>query len=233
MLATVAPTFCSATQGTTGWWAEPATTPCGVVRAATSSKRVGATTCSTAAPEDVSPPDTDACDGGGGSDSFSGCETTGASPAGSVDRSFDGDGTRIDDVALDPTVTSVALQDDGRIVVVGTACGGDILVARYTSAGKPDETFADSGRRCIDVGTGSPDRGQSIVVLDDVFTVVRTGPDGTDDPTFGADGMTVVPFGSGTDATVAAAVVQPDGKVLVGGSVGPDAGGLATSSSSG
>ena len=107
-------------------------------------------------------------------------------PNGTPDTTFSGDGFgyyarqrySTDDAQ------GVALQTDGKIIVVGST-------------------------------------GQFFGSYDD-FAVVRLNHNGTPDPSFGGDGDVAVAFGSSTSASednAAAAVVQPDGKILVVGSV--------------
>src|SRR5438552_10480412 len=63
--------------------------------------------------------------------------------SGQLDLSFSGDGK----ATLDPGTTSdardVAIQADGKVVVVGRASsnGNDFVVARFNTDGSPDTTF--------------------------------------------------------------------------------------------
>ena len=69
-------------------------------------------------------------------------------PNGSLDASFDGDGTAtINFGALADSAASAVLQPGGKIVVAGsTQATGDIAVARLNPNGAPDNTFGTGGK---------------------------------------------------------------------------------------
>ena len=136
-------------------------------------------------------------------------------PDGSVDLSFD-PGT-----GADGAVRALAIQLDGRIVVGGsfTNFNGSALnrFARLDSSGSLDATFTP--------GLGADDTVNAIVVQPDTriilggqFTrcngvtrghLTRLNNDGTVDPS--------INFGAGANNFIAAAVVQTDGKIIIGG----------------
>ena len=67
-------------------------------------------------------------------------------PDGSPDTDFSGDGRQYVDFGANDHGFSLALQPDGKIVVVGTAYGAgnttsDIGVARLLPSGLPDPAF--------------------------------------------------------------------------------------------
>ena len=64
---------------------------------------------------------------------------------GDLDPTFSGDGRVVSDFGFDDRADGVAVQPDGAIVVAGTSCGGDFLVARYNPDGTPDATFDGDG----------------------------------------------------------------------------------------
>lgn len=143
---------------------------------------------------------------------------------GSLDPTFDQDGVRVDDFGSEDTARGVALQPDGRIVVAGTSCGGDILVARYTSAGALDPSFGSGGRVCIDMAAGSQDQGEEIFVLPDGrllvagtsggdFALVRLTAEGRPDPTFDGDGKATYDFGAAE--VLRDAALAPDGRIVL------------------
>jgi hypothetical protein len=79
--------------------------------------------------------------------------------AGDLDPTFAGDGTlSVADTSLDRYAGDVALQPDGKVVVVGTRRPGanttfanaaaDVAVSRYN----PDGTFGNGGRVVTDLG---------------------------------------------------------------------------------
>ena len=145
-------------------------------------------------------------------------------PAGSLDPTFGNGGIRRDDFGSTEVARGVAVQPDGRVVVTGTGCGGDILVARYTSAGAPDLSFSGDGWTCVDVGVGSADQGEEVFVLGDGrllvagtsagnLALVRLNPDGSPDLTFDGDGRATYDFGATERLNDAA--LAPGGKVVL------------------
>jgi uncharacterized delta-60 repeat protein len=146
--------------------------------------------------------------------------------AGGLDPAFGSGGIRRDDFGSNEVARGVALQPDGRIVVAGTGCGADILVARYTSGGFPDPSFTGDGWTCVDVGAGSADQGEEVFVVGDGkllvagtsagnFALVRLNADGSPDPTFDGDGRATYDFGANERLNDAA--LAPGGKVVLAG----------------
>ena len=139
---------------------------------------------------------------------------------------------------------AVALQPDGKLVVAGhqyrylKTTGSDFVVARYNPDGSPDGTFSGDGLVTMDFG-GHDDEAKAIVVqpddkivvagysveldTDDVpsrdFAVARYNPDGTLDATFSGDGKRTTNFADDTAHDIA---LQPDGRIVVGGSASGD-----------
>ncbi|MER6346682.1 CARDB domain-containing protein [Streptomyces sp. NPDC001595] len=164
-------------------------------------------------------------------------------PDGTLDTSFGGDGkvtTAINN--MEPNLQwseadGVALQDDGKIVVVGMSwreyencCW--FVVARYNADGTLDNTFSGDGRVFADIDGPTEARDVAIDSSGRIvaagysggrMAVLRLTPDGTADTTFGGDGtVTANPAGpvaqEGGDGSALA--LQPDGKIVVGGHVG-------------
>ncbi|HKA82963.1 MAG TPA: hypothetical protein VKD21_03835 [Acidimicrobiales bacterium] len=74
-------------------------------------------------------------------------------PNGTPDTTLGGDGTAtIDFGAGVDFCNAMALQPDGKIVLVGSIAGGLVAVARLNSDGSPDGTFSTDGRATIDFG---------------------------------------------------------------------------------
>ena len=178
-------------------------------------------------------------------------------PDGTLDAGFgaggiDGNGRVSTNFDLNPdgsgtadSPNGVALQSDGKIVVAGStdpvgADAGDILVARYTSAGNLDATFGggdglvttdfggpdgDTANAVAIIGTpGNP--GFRIVVagstrdsnLAEDFVLAAYDTAGAPDSTFGSGtGKVVTDFGGGIDVARAVAI-QADGRVVAAGS---------------
>lgn len=163
-------------------------------------------------------------------------------PDGSPDASFGSGGVASltlpaacpDSSLAEYFTTGLALQADGRIVVLGyPGCRG-IAMARYLPNGAPDPTFGTAGlvrsgpvelfpfrygNRATDLVI-EPD-GRLIVVgetgpsFSEVgLLVARFAPDGTLDRTFGAGGRTVSWVGR-DGVAVSAGALQSDGKLVV------------------
>jgi len=120
------------------------------------------------------------------------------------------------------------LQDDGRIVVVGSDDGlDDVVVFRYLPSGAPDPTFGTGG--AVSTDFGDVDQAYGVALQPDGRIVVggRSGeaaavarylPNGTLDPTFGTGGRTTTGFGPpGTGPEVHALGVLSTGAIVVGG----------------
>src|SRR6266496_4699317 len=157
---------------------------------------------------------------------------------GSLDTSFNGTGKVTTDFGGDGNAEgrSVAVQTDGKIVVVGYATAGNtekFALARYNAHGTLDTSFGDSGRVMTDVGiSGSNATGVALqkdgkIVIagyavnnsgtDYDFACVRYNTDGKIDQSFGDGGKIMTSVGQG-DIKANSLAVQ-DGKIIVAGSV--------------
>ncbi|QDU23857.1 delta-60 repeat domain-containing protein [Urbifossiella limnaea] len=137
---------------------------------------------------------------------------------------------------------AVAVQADGRIVVVGdvtTAGGADFGVARLNPDGTLDGTFGSGGKRTIafNLGGSNIDFARAVAIAPDGrivvagqvdrgggdfdFGVARLNADGTPDGSFGPGGKRIVAFDLGaTNFDSARAVaVRSDGRVVLAGQV--------------
>jgi uncharacterized delta-60 repeat protein len=167
-------------------------------------------------------------------------------PDGTLDTSFSGDGKDTMDFGA---ASDVALQPDGKIVVVGTegfsTCGdiwcdtfAEFAVARYNADGTLDTSFSGDGKEMTDFGKTDSASGVvlqpdgKIVVAGssvdpsgngaDDFALARYNADGTLDASFSDDGKQVTDFG-GSDKGAHGLALQPDGKIVaVGGTSGDD-----------
>ena len=123
-------------------------------------------------------------------------------------------------------LNAVALQPDGKVVVVGTSAN-DIFVARYNPDGTPDITFNGTGTKTLDFG--GIERGGAVAIQADGkivvagtttagvggdFAVARLNPTGTLDTTFDLDGLKLIDF-NGVQDVANALAIQADGKILV------------------
>jgi uncharacterized delta-60 repeat protein len=152
---------------------------------------------------------------------------------GSLDDTFNNDGIKITDITgQDDEGFGVALQSDGKIVVVGgTDSGGtyDFVTIRYNDDASLDATFSFDGIVITDfasdfdeaVGVAIQPDGKIIVGgVSSVgnagnFAIARYDSDGNLDGTFDFDGKVTTDFG-GNEA-VLAVELQSDGKILAAG----------------
>ncbi|CAL9544845.1 calcium-binding protein [Streptomyces sp. enrichment culture] len=164
-------------------------------------------------------------------------------PDGSLDQSFGAGGTVATPINnMEPNLqwseaAAVALQADGKIVVVGhswreyeNCCW--FVVARYNPDGSLDDTFSGDGRvfadiagptDALDVAIDSQNRIVAAGYTGGHVALARYLGDGTPDSSFGGDGVVTadpVPgsleAGGGADGMA----LQPDGKIVIGGDVG-------------
>jgi uncharacterized delta-60 repeat protein len=132
---------------------------------------------------------------------------------GSVDRAF-----------------AMALQPDGKLVVVGDA-DANFALARYNSNGSLDASFGFDGK--VVTSFGGSDQAAAVVLQPDGkivvagqtdtgtsidFALARYMPDGSLDGTFGSGGLATTNFLGNSDDLGSAVVLQFDGKIIVGGS---------------
>lgn len=156
---------------------------------------------------------------------------------GSPDNTFSGDGKLVASMGFSDVCQSVALQADGKIVVVGytyTDTNFDsayFAIARFNSNGTPDNTFSDDGKQLTDFDSTSSFAtsvaiqsdgkivvaGRSFLNNQDNFSVARYKTDGSLDSTFSHDGKQNNVFGP-DDYFAASLAIQNDGKFVVAGS---------------
>src|SRR5207302_8557348 len=144
--------------------------------------------------------------------------------------------------------TALAIQGDGKIVVVGDDFRGllperDFGVARLNRNGSPDSSFAGDGTESIGFGdddfpnavaidyNGTPKTnpyyGTILVAggsfIDDVgaFAVARFKSNGDLDTRFDHDGTRRLTFPRRNTAVATGVVAQPGGKVVVSGTIAP------------
>lgn len=155
-------------------------------------------------------------------------------PNGTLDTSWNGTGSVMTAVgSLDDVGNAMVLQPDGKVLVAGACWNGtnnDICSARFLPNGALDTTWSGSGTLITPVGSSNshaygvilqPDGkvllgGRCAVGVNFQFCAVRYLPDGTIDATWNGSGKVITPI-SGTGDEANAIVLQPDGKVLLGG----------------
>lgn len=153
---------------------------------------------------------------------------------GTLDPSFDGDGKVVNSFSVrTDRAGAVAVQPDGKVVVAGdlydTGPGSSrIYVARYTTAGKLDTTFAGTGLRTVTLPGSTGGAGYAIRILADGRIVVagmagydtavlRLKSDGSYDTTLGGDGLVTISTGASVDYATSL-VVLGDGRMVLAGS---------------
>jgi uncharacterized delta-60 repeat protein len=155
---------------------------------------------------------------------------------GSLDNSFDSDG-----IVTTPcggnfcNALSVAIQNDGKILVTGVGSAPNInhffSTIRYNSDGSLDSSFDFDGIAEQTFGTISSN-GRKIAVhpngkiyvggQSDVnstgadFTIISYNQDGSLNTDFDSDGIVTTDFGNSSD-NLNSIEIQPDGKILLGG----------------
>jgi uncharacterized delta-60 repeat protein len=158
-------------------------------------------------------------------------------PDGSLDSSFGGGGKVRTDFGGGEDALDIAMQSDGRIVVVGASgiFGSPWAVARYNADGSLDSSFDADGKVVTDFGGGAqgawgvalqPDgkivvagwRGEQGGGVNRAIALARYLPEGRLDPGFSGDGRVAETL-SRTD-TGREIVLQPNGKIVVAGAAG-------------
>ena len=159
---------------------------------------------------------------------------------GTLDATFDGDGKVTTDFNnKSDAAFAVALQSDGRIVVVGvsgtTNSDKDFTIARYNTDGSLDSSFDGDGRAVTDFGNLN-DEAYSVAIAptgkivvagttssrNGDFAVARYLANGSLDASFDSDGLvTTDAFCTGncgnTVDRVRGVAISPDGKIVVAG----------------
>ncbi len=176
--------------------------------------------------------------------SLLGCTLNLYSQDGTIDASFGTNGWVFTSIEENKSAgTDVAVQTDGKIVVVGTYQPEHytkyFAAARYNMDGTIDPTFGNNGTAIISIGLVSFSAtansveilkdgkiiigGYAIGTDSDDFALTRLNSNGLIDSTFGTDGRVITPFGDQQDY-LAAIAIQNDGKIVaVGNELGGDA----------
>jgi len=158
---------------------------------------------------------------------------------GTPDSTFGTAGTVVTPLGIPAAIVGIALQSDGKIVVVGQPSSGStmFIVARYYENGAIDNGlqggsgFGTAGVALIDLS--GADESSSIAIQEDgkivvggsagplgtrTFAAARLDTNGALDLSFGGVGSVTTAFPA--DAQGANLIVQPDGKIILIGSTG-------------
>jgi uncharacterized delta-60 repeat protein len=158
---------------------------------------------------------------------------------GTLDTSFGAGGIVVFDSGADEEGHGVAIQQDGKIVVVGEGYNSanhstGVILFRYNSDGTPDTSFGGNGIVRYDTGPFSTLYGNAVTLQKDgkilvtgqVFNttqdmvILRFDGNGSSDSTFGVSGA--VTYNSGKNDQGFALALQEDWKILVAGVTGTD-----------
>ena len=168
---------------------------------------------------------------------------------GDLDATFDVDGRVTTDFIIGGTgsfndARGVAIQTDGKIVVVGTVqisgTNYNFGVTRYNPDGSLDTTFSDDGRLTTDFST-LHDSANGVAIQTDGKIVAggvcsaylyicfaRYNSDGSLDASFGSDGngkVSVTDYSFNYYLYCLSVALQDDGKIVAAGYVRPQSGG--------
>lgn len=147
---------------------------------------------------------------------------------GSLDAGFSFDGKVITDFGTTQDVAnSIKMQNDGKIVVVGSSSNGIntfFAIARYHSDGTLDTSFDSDGKVNTAFGTDNTS-GNSVYIQNDAkiivagssnsnFALARYATNGTLDPSFGTGGKVTTDFNAQTENGLQI-TLQTDGKIIL------------------
>ena len=156
-----------------------------------------------------------------------------ANADGTLDPDFGTNGST--EITADPHtyLRSIALQSDGKIVSCGYIYSDNqqptqIIVTRCNANGTLDISFGTNGAIIANPGINS--RAEKVLVQSDAkilvtgmlnlnipngsFAALRYNPNGTIDSTYGTNGLS---FQDGYNDVATTAILQPDGKLIIGG----------------
>ncbi len=155
---------------------------------------------------------------------------------GALDTSFDTDGKLTTSIRDFDILNTVMLQPDGKIVATGdtqnSGSNRDVAVIRYNPDGSLDTGFDVDGIAIANImvvaetsaAVIQPD-GKIIVTAQqnrDGAAAVRFNSNGSLDTSFHGDGIFIFPLSSYTNTIPNAIAIQPDGKIVISGSNGPN-----------
>jgi len=151
---------------------------------------------------------------------------------GSLDNTFGTNGVVITNLGGTDRARSVIIQLDGKIIAIGSTSSGftsSFALVRYKSDGSLDTSFGTNGVVTTSIGASSSASsgvlladgkiiaaGSGGALFSSDFALVRYKSDGSLDTSFGTGGIVTTNIGSTTD-TIQEVVIQPDGKILAGG----------------
>jgi uncharacterized delta-60 repeat protein len=149
---------------------------------------------------------------------------------GDLDTTFDTDGKTTASIGVNDYARDVAIQPDGKIVLVGYTAVDfslnnlDVSLTRFNADGSLDTSFGTGGTVIlVEAGNQRADAvlllpgGKILAIGSDAnrLTVFRFNSDGSADMTFGTNGRVTQFIGDRSNGNDA--VLQPDGKIVIAG----------------
>lgn len=154
---------------------------------------------------------------------------------GSLDLSFGIDGKVSLDIGQNDNVSSIAIQNDGKIVAAGYSSdinfNYDFVIVRYNPNGSRDNTFGNQGIVVTDF-FGRSDQAESVAIQNDgkivvgglasnsngnaQFALARYNPNGSLDNSFDGDGKLITEFDAGR-SSIASIKLEADGRIVAAG----------------
>jgi uncharacterized delta-60 repeat protein len=153
---------------------------------------------------------------------------------GSLDSSFGVEGKTSTDFGGFDSITSIMINAAGKIIATGGSTStngqGQVAIAQYESNGNLDSGYGIGGKALIDFDANAG-RGTAVLQSDGKLVIsggipdsgyenlagLRLNTDGSADTTFGTNGIVQADFGPNTYDYALYSLIQPDGKLLLGG----------------
>ena len=147
---------------------------------------------------------------------------------GSLDATFGTNGTQtmFFGPASSAQVNAILIQQDGKIVLVGssniTATDGDLALARLNSDGTADNTFGNGGQVVTNLGVNDRAFGAALQadgkivaegMIGNDFLLARYNTNGSLDATFGTGGKVITDFAGAKDMGMGVGI-RTDGKIV-------------------
>jgi uncharacterized delta-60 repeat protein len=143
-------------------------------------------------------------------------------PSGKPDSSFSADGKAFARITGSDTITSLAIQEDGKVLAGGEA-NIRVAMVRWLSSGSPDASFGTGGTVVTSLPSNFAQADNMAVQADgrivvaggsSTFTVARFTSSGAVDTAFGISGWATTRFAGG-GALATCLLIQPrDGKIV-------------------
>jgi uncharacterized delta-60 repeat protein len=145
---------------------------------------------------------------------------------GTLDNTFGNNGIVLTDLgSTNDEGVNVAIQSDGKIVVLAENSSNSATILRFNFNGSLDTTFDTDGKKPLGVlnGSGIAIKSDGKIVVsasNGDFIVVQLNPDGSFDTTFDGDGILTTNIDSNDKTSDVS--LQTDGKIVVVGTVAND-----------